>query len=97
MDKSKYVTGQVIVRNSGVKTPDGRELKMLVGILALPEELAEKLEGEHQYTVMGQLIDRPPVGEAARLDIYLGTGIDRTGVSLGSDLGHLVIEPIWRY
>lgn len=106
IDTSKIITGQVVLRHNG-PTKDGRTLVVMVGIIAVPDDLLEKLPTEHQFT----LFSRPksvledlygfPMGTINQpdvIDLVLSTkGRDVSEDSVGDGLGGLLTKPIWRY
>lgn len=56
MNREDLITGQVVLRESNEKTPNGdntdRQLMMIVGVIAVPKHF--KLKGEHKYTIAGK-------------------------------------------
>jgi hypothetical protein len=89
-DRDDIITGQIVVRETGARPPDGsnRKLLMLVGVIAVP--LDTPLEGENQYTVVG-------TNETLTVSLrVLKPGKDISAITLGNTLGQLVLEPIWR-
>lgn len=94
-DNQKYITGQLFFRDTpkeahGPAGP-GRKLMMVVGILAIPEDM--DLKGEHQYVVSGvKLTD-----EILRLGVHTQSGvIDRTKEAAGYAAGQLLTMGIWQ-
>jgi len=79
--------GQLFFRDAG-RHPSGQRLMMVVGIIPVSDDT--NIKPEHQYTVV--------VSADQTLDLHVvtGTDIDRSKVSLGCGLGHLVTQPIWR-
>ena len=80
--------GQLFFRDAG-KHPNGQRLMMVVGVIPIPDDI--KIKPEHQHSVV---ISTDPV-----LDLHVvpGTAVDRSEISRGCGLGHLVTQPIWRF
>lgn len=83
------ITGQLVFRDSGQTTPDGRRLMMVVGILAMPEGAVFP---EHQYTVGGN-----DNSDNIRLVMAKQSERDVSEKTRGNGLGQLVTIPMWRY
>ena len=101
--KADTVSGQLFIRNAGDRIGDsyddstqssapdgsGRDLVMVVGIIALPQ--GNPLKGEHQYVVLGDHDD-----DFTQLRVMHDYSVDRTKMAKGMSLGGLVTTPIWR-
>lgn len=87
--KNNIVNGQLFFRETEKNTKDldctDRKLYIVLGIVAVPSNL--EIKGEHQYAVAGC---------AGELIIDLENSIDISKISIGSGLGGLVTQPIWR-
>ncbi len=72
--------------------PDGsgRDLVMVVGIIALPQ--GHPIQGECQYVVIGN-----NEHDTTRLSVMNNHFIDRTEMAKGQSLGGLITSPIWRF
>ena len=94
-DKKNNITGQLFFRDTpkeahGSAGP-GRKLMMVVGIVAVPENMP--IKGEHQYVVSGAML----TDEILRLGVNVQNGvIDRTKEAEGYAIGQLLTEAIWR-
>ncbi len=94
-DKKNLITGQLFFRDTlkeahGPAGP-GRKLMIVVGILAVPEDM--NIKGEHQYVASGAKL----VDGMIRLGIATESGvIDRTKEAAGYAAGQLLSEPIWQ-
>lgn len=94
-DKKNHITGQLFFRDTpkeahGPAGP-GRKLMMVVGILAVPEDM--DIKGEHQYVVSGAKL----VDGMIRLGIATESGaIDRTKEAAGYAAGQLLTMGIWQ-
>ena len=89
------ISGQLIFRQAEPETcrEVGKNLMMVVGILAIPENM---LEGETQYTVSGfqdLLVDDGRI----TLEIHPSTATPLTNDrDLAAPLGRLLLHPIWK-
>lgn len=81
------LTGMLMARPSGEKTPDGRELVALFGIVAAPEEM--NLKEGHQFVVTGN--------KKGQLQLHIDKPIDRSEESRGNSPTGLLGSTIWRY
>lgn len=78
-------TGQIFFRKSGT-APDGRQLYMVVGVMAMPADCPWK--GEHQVPAF--------VAEEGRvMGLGIGEEIDRTEIAKGLNAGDLLTQHIW--
>lgn len=94
-DKKNLITGQLFFRDTPKETHGpagpGRKLMMVVGILAVPEDM--EIKGEHQYVACGT----KPVDGMIRLVIATESGvIDRTKEAAGYAAGQLLTQGIWQ-
>lgn len=81
------ITGQLIFRETPVKRDD-RVLMMVVGVVAVP---TDTFMGEHQYVVVGK-----DNGDLISLSVLRQGAVDHSATSIGSSLGSLLLQPIWR-
>lgn len=81
------LTGMLMARPSGEKTLDGREIVLLFGIVASPEEM--NLKEGHQFVVTGN--------EKGQLQLHIDNPIDRSDISRGNTPSGLLCDSIWRY
>lgn len=77
-------TGQLFFRETEMKAPDGRDIVMVVGVLALDKPP----KGEHKYTV---------AGEGKGFALVPGSEEDFTEQARGQGMGGLLTQPIWRF
>jgi hypothetical protein len=94
-DKQNYVTGQLFFRDTPKDTNSpagpGRKLMMVVGIVAVPENM--DIKGEHQYVVSGAML----TDEILRIGLNTKNGvIDRTKEAAGYEAGSLLKQAIWQ-
>lgn len=94
-DKQRHITGQLFFRDTpkGASGPagPGRKLMMVVGIVAVPEDM--DIKGEHQYVVSGAML----TSEILRLGVHTQDGVlDRTKEAAGYAAGQLLTMPIWQ-
>ncbi len=80
------MTGLLMARPVGSKTPDGRNLVILFGIVAAPEAMNFK-EG-YQYAVAG--------GENGIVYLNMDTPIDNSKMARGNSTAGILCSPIWR-
>lgn len=71
--------GLLFFRDGG-KDPDGRPVRMVVGVLYAPDE---EIQNECQYVVTD-------------FNIHKSTKVDREMLARGMGIGSLLLEPIWR-
>ena len=76
-------TGQLFFRETEMKTPDGRDIVMVVGVLAFDKPP----KGEHKYDV---------TGTPQRITLVPGSGEDFTEQARGQGMGGLLTQPMWR-
>lgn len=94
MPAEPEVTGQLFFRDAATSNtiPDGvagpgRKLMLVVGILAVPEDL--DIKPEHQYVVLD-------LGAWPLLTVVPSTATDIADRARGRAAGDLLCEPIWR-
>jgi hypothetical protein len=98
-DKQKRITGQLFFRdtpkNANGPAGPGRKLMMVVGIVAVPEDI--DIKGEHQYVVSGGKSRNDPSGSFIELGMLTDKGVvDQTAVGRGNTIGDLLKEGIWQ-
>ena len=90
----KLIKGQVVFRETRDKAPgDRRRLFMVVGIIAVPENV--EIRGEHQYTIFGttnDILHFPTLP----LTIDISSAKDVRSISEGLAMGQLLTEAMWR-
>lgn len=94
-NKQRHITGQLFFRdtpqNPNNSAGPGRKFMMVVGIVAVPEDM--DIKGEHQYVVSGAML----TDEILRLGVHTQDGvIDRTKEAAGYAAGQLLTLPIWQ-
>jgi hypothetical protein len=77
------ITGQLFFRETEMQAPDGRDIVMVVGVLALNKPP----KGEHKYTIAGQ---------GNRFALVPGSEEDFTEQARGQGMGGLLTQPMWR-
>jgi hypothetical protein len=88
------ISGQLIFRKASPELcrETGKNLMMVVGVLAVPEGL---VEGETQYVVTG--FQDPCDDGRITLEVHPSTATPLTETKhLATTLGQLLLEPIWR-
>jgi len=91
---SKQVTGKVFLRQAADatakdlvrRTPDGRRVMIVLGVVAVPEDFP--FACEHQHSVLGT-----PDGQ---MTILSKTAIDRKELAKNLRFEQLLYEPIWK-
>lgn len=76
-------TGQLFFRETEMQAPDGRDIVMVVGVLAFDKPP----KGEHKYTV---------TGTPRRITLLPGSAEDFTEQARGQSMGGLLTQPLWR-
>ena len=76
-------TGQLFFRETEMKTPDGRDIVMVVGVLAFDKPP----KGEHKYTV---------IGTPQRITLVPDSAEDFTEQARAQSMGGLLTQPMWR-
>lgn len=93
-DKQNDITGQLFFRETP-RNPDGpagpgRRLMIVVGVLAVPDDM--EIKGEHQYVVSGDYLCEGIV----RMGLATQSGvIDRTKEAEGLTASGLLSKAIW--
>lgn len=88
------LTGQILTRPSGSFAPDGRKLVMLVGVVAVDKDSPLTKEGM-QFIVAGPS-DFHDVTRLLPINVLQDGQTDRSKLADGEELGHMLLEPIWR-
>jgi len=90
------ITGQLITREIGADTRDGRKLFILCGVVAAP---ADALKGETQYTVGGELIEDYGglIPANLMLVVHGDSARDVHHLTQGDSPSGWLRKPMWRY
>ena len=101
--KEKSMTGQLFFREQG-KAKDGRRLFMVVGLVAVEDNLPIKTE--HKYPVADMLtlsknphgLDECIIGDSLPLTLVIGTGDgeDMKEETEGEGVAGILTTPMWR-
>lgn len=86
------ITGSLFIRGTTREAPDGRQVVMVVGVIALPNDV--KLPLEHQVALRGYALDDDT------LDLFVSTDkknrVDHTKAAYGKRIDQLLTSPMWR-
>lgn len=92
MNRNNIITGQLFFREQGPAVEldlSNREIFAMVGVIAVPKDL---IKNEHQYTIAGC--------ESSKEGVIIGLDqinvIDFKTKYHGSNIGQILLEPIWR-
>lgn len=89
MDRSRKLTGTMFARDTGERMKDGRKIMWLIGVVAVPEHMAEHFQDEKMHVVVGENLLCHPT-------ISILESFDPAEETRGNSPTGLLRMPIWR-